>query len=359
MKKQFTRFAKLALFFTFLVTLAGSVVRMTGSGMGCPDWPRCFGYYIPPSNPAQLDFHPEHDYRKGMMIIKNDTLWRALNDFRSGNGFDHANWEKYPKHDYAKFVVAHTWTEYINRLSGATMGLVVLGLFITSFVWYREKPLLTMLSTGMLLLTGFQAWLGALVVSSHLAPVKITIHMLAVLVLLVLIQLILKINRQLQAPIQNAQAHQIATSQPIVFTLRNWFLLALLLTTVQIVLGTEVREAIDQIASNAGNTGRETWVNQLPFTFYIHRSFSILLLLINGWLLIKARQSGNQRTGSFALIAICILVMEVLAGIILSYADFPAIVQPLHLLLGLMLFAAQFECWLSLGKDQISESPSA
>ncbi|MFB0905324.1 MAG: COX15/CtaA family protein, partial [Nonlabens sp.] len=53
----------------YLIIVAGAVVRMTGSGMGCPDWPKCFGYWIPPTEQAELDFSPETPYKEGMVII--------------------------------------------------------------------------------------------------------------------------------------------------------------------------------------------------------------------------------------------------------------------------------------------------
>jgi cytochrome c oxidase assembly protein subunit 15 len=337
-KVLFGLFAKICFTITFLVILAGSVVRTTQSGMGCPDWPRCFGYYIPPVDPSRLDFHPGEPYNKGMMIIRNDTLWRAVEDFTAGDFFSRVNWEKYPKHNYARFVVAHTWIEYINRLLGALMGLFVLVLFICSFAWLKQKPLLTVLSGGMLLLTGFQGWLGALVVSSNLAPVKITVHMLAALALLIIIQLIL----------HKSLIHKMANRAVREYNLRRLVLLALVLTVSQIILGTSVREAVDSIAAREAYTGREGWIGQLPSVFLFHRSFSILILIFNGWILYRAISSSNSRALKFVVLTCALLLLEVLAGILLNYADFPAWVQPLHLLLSMLVFSAQFEAWLSL-----------
>ena len=77
MKKQLPLFVKLSLISVYVIFLAGSVVRMTGSGMGCPDWPKCFGYFIPPTSEEQITWQPNTDYKKGMIIIKDETLYVA------------------------------------------------------------------------------------------------------------------------------------------------------------------------------------------------------------------------------------------------------------------------------------------
>jgi cytochrome c oxidase assembly protein subunit 15 len=170
----------------YLVIFAGAFVRLTGSGMGCPDWPKCFGYYIPPTE-QQITIRCWKEYDKGQVIIKEEALLVAKNDFISKSSFDSNNWEKYTKHDYAIFNPIHTWVEYINRLLGALAGIACIITFILSF-GYRKKTII-LLTFLICVLMGFQAWLGKTVVDSVLNPFKITTHMLAAL-LIVALQLI-------------------------------------------------------------------------------------------------------------------------------------------------------------------------
>jgi len=72
MKNKFRKLSKISLTLIYLVIVAGAIVRMTGSGMGCPDWPKCFGYYIPPTESKQLLFKANNYYEKGMMILLDD-----------------------------------------------------------------------------------------------------------------------------------------------------------------------------------------------------------------------------------------------------------------------------------------------
>ena len=182
---------KIALVLVYLVIVAGAVVRMTGSGMGCPDWPKCFGYYIPPTQESELLFQADRDYKRGQVIIIDESLKVAKSDFTSAEHYNPENWENYTRHDYAIFNPSHTWTEYINRLVGALAGLAVLIMAVLSFRKWKTRKRLCILSWLSVFLMVFQAWLGATVVYSVLAPVRITLHMVMALVIVAILLYIL------------------------------------------------------------------------------------------------------------------------------------------------------------------------
>ena len=175
-----------------LVIFAGSMVRMTGSGMGCPDWPKCFGYLIPPTTEKDVFWKSNFNYKKGVMILRNEKFYSAKIDFLSSNEFILSNWLEYTKHDYNEFSVMNTWFEFINRFIGAIAGLSTLIMFLFSFNFLKTKPVVTIMSFVVVLSMLFQAWLGKLVVDSNLSPYKITVHMLMAIVILSLIIFIYK-----------------------------------------------------------------------------------------------------------------------------------------------------------------------
>jgi len=294
--------------------------------MGCPDWPKCFGYYIPPTEQSELLFTSGKEYDKGQVIIKEESLLVAKTDFVSTSNFDEANWEKYTKHDYAIFNPIHTWVEYINRLLGALAGIACVITFGLSFGYWKENKKIIMLTFLICALMGFQAWLGKTVVDSVLNPFKITTHMLAAL-LIVALQLIV---------IYGVKENK----KTIVFNKKfNLILIAsLLLTIVQIVLGTSVREHVDHISE----TGAPSimWLQNPTLSFYIHRSFSIIVLLTNLYLLFlnKKLVLGFTKLNW----VFYILLIEIASGISMYYFDFPFGTQTIHIVLATLLFGIQF-----------------
>ena len=334
MNNLFNLLVKTSLVLIYLVIIAGAIVRMTGSGMGCPDWPKCFGYLIPPTEKSELIFSSFHDYNKGEMIILNsEKLYSATNDFKSNEAIDLNNWSLFEKHDYVVYDPLHTWVEYINRLIGALAGIPILLFTLISVYYWRDYKHLTLISILTVLGMGFQAWLGKTVVDSNLAPYKITIHMLMALVIVGLI-LSLIIHTKKSKSVNNK-------------LFKNLIIFSITLTLIQVVLGTQVREFVDEKVKLIGYD-KANWLTDVPIKFYIHRSFSIIVLIVNFYLLYlnkKLRLGFNKVNYIILLIGV-----EILTGILMYYFDFPVLSQPIHLVIATIIFGLQFyillEYWL-------------
>lgn len=326
MKKKFLKSAKVSLVLVYLVIFAGAFVRLTGSGMGCPDWPKCFGYYIPPTEKQELLFTPGKEYDKGQVIIKEEYLLVAKTDFIAKTKFETSNWEKYTKHDYAIFNPIHTWVEYINRLLGALAGIACFVTFIFSFGFWKEKKKLVFLSFLICILMGFQAWLGKTVVDSELNPFKITTHMLVALIIISFqLYLIHAVKKKKASFLLDAKFNKI-------------LFITIGLTIIQIILGTSVREHVDTISETGAP--KILWLQNPTFTFYLHRSFSILVLLTNFYLFTRNRklQLHLQKINMVMIL----ITIEIFSGIAMYYLDFPFGTQTIHIVLATLLFGFQF-----------------
>jgi heme a synthase len=328
MKKYFLKTAKITLILVYLVIIAGALVRMTGSGMGCPDWPKCFGYYIPPTDIKELLWTPNHIYKENQVIIKDQKLWVATADFKTTNAFVASHWRAYTKHDYAIFNATQTWIEYLNRLAGALAGIAVFLMAVFAIGYWKTNKKITLLSWFAVFLMGFQGWLGARVVYSVLNPVKITIHMMvALLIVAVLLYLIRQTKNN------NTAVNDDATFKKVLMS-------TLILTLFQIILGTQVRQFVDNQVKIWGYEQMQKVLENPTITFYIHRSFSLLILALNGFLWFRNQKLhlGFQKiNGVLILIAI-----EIGTGMAMYYLDFPYTSQPIHLVIASLLFGVQW-----------------
>lgn len=339
--KSFIRWAKIALVLIYLVIIAGATVRMTGSGMGCPDWPKCFGYYIPPTQVEELLWEPYHEYKKGQVIIKDNKLWVANADFTSNEMYQPSRWSEYTKHDYAEFNVYHTWVEYINRLCGALAGVACLILFILSFKYWRTKKSVVLWAAIVLFLLLFNAWLGATVVYSVLNPVRITVHMIAALLnvaaLIYLIYLATKPTTVSSLKFDKS------------FHIFTW--IAMFLSLIQIGLGTQVRQFIDEQTRN-GITDVAVWLQNPDLTFYTHRTFSFVIFFVNLYLFLRNKRLnlGNTKINWIMLL----LLLEILTGVLMYYIHFPFGTQAAHLVLAALMYGLQFAIIIETSKKYIN-----
>ena len=322
----------------YIVILAGGTVRMTGSGMGCPDWPKCFGYLIPPTDRLDIEWKKNHNYKKNQIIIFNDSLIYANKDFKSIDYIGRENWSNYTKHDYSKFNVYHTWIEYINRLIGAIAGLSVLILFINSLKFIKKRKSITLVALLSLIGILFQAWLGKTVVDSNLLAGKITIHMLmAILIVSLLFILLSKLN---------------VKESNLIFSryISNLTLISLVFLIIQIVSGTEVRQFIDIEMLSNNYSDKNKWLMNPPDSFYFHRSFSIIIFIVNSLILIKLKKMIID-SEIFKIIMILLLI-QILTGIIMYYFNFPFSTQPIHLLISSLIIGFQVYFYVLLNKKK-------
>jgi cytochrome c oxidase assembly protein subunit 15 len=336
-KHRFQRINLLSIILLFVLILAGGVVRSTGSGMGCPDWPKCFGRYIPPVSADQLPENYEQKYVDGRMA-KNQRFANTL------DVFGYSDLAKRLREDrsilvHEEFNAARTWTEYVNRLIGAASGIFLLLTAIYSFTYSDKNKLIPFLSVFNLILIGFQAWLGSIVVSTNLVAWIITVHLLLALAILAICIATYHLARASGRP-----ALRVNTITYIIT------IAALILSIVQITFGTEVRERIDAVATRLQDGYRSTWITNAGKIFTDHRDLALLVLAVNLvlYLLIRRgfnRHSIQQQIMSFSFLMV---VLQIVTGIALAYLALPPVAQAGHILLASLLFGAQFYLLLNL-----------
>lgn len=280
----------------FLIIVAGVTVRVLGAGMGCPDWPTCYGQLIPPLHESQLPA----DYRERYAVAG-----------RLAEPFDPLK----------------TWAEYLNRLVSVVAGLGVV--VMVGYTWLflrKERHLLVYVSLVPVLLL-VQALLGWRVVATYLAEHLITVHMLFSVLLTGLVLLI--------------WAHTFALRErPLQGEWRwygwlgvvSWFLLL-----GQVLLGAGLRAAISQ---KGVEQGLDTVL------FYVHRSFSWLVLA--GWAYFHwrlyrepVRQPLARRWAIWTTLA---LLFQIVTGAGMAYVAFLPILQVVHLVSALFALNAGFIC---------------
>ena len=331
MKNRFPTIVKITLVSLYLIFLAGSIVRMTGSGMGCPDWPKCFGYYIPPTSEEQITWQPNSTYEEGMIIIKDEVLFVAEQEVKTASVFNEKNWEEYTKHEYATFNKFHTWVEYINRLVTVVSGFIFLFLLAGSLKFRKENKWIPIISFTAFFLMLVEAVLGKMVVDSNLKPTMITIHMVIGLLIIGLVLRLLFIIRKEK------------TSYKYHALFNKLLIISVVFSLIQIAMGTQVRQFIDEQVKLFGFENKEYSLMNPSFKFYFHRSFTIAIILVNfGLFYLNQVHSLGYKLVKWILL---LLFLETITGILMYYAEFPLGTQAIHLLSGALLFGVQFYLW--------------
>lgn len=331
--RLFTKFSLLTLVAVYVLVLVGGIVRSSGSGMGCPDWPKCFGNWVPPTDVSQLppDYKEVYTQKRAK---KNERFARYL----TALGLDETAHKILNDESVLKetaFNKEKTWIEYVNRLVGVLVGLLILGTFILSVKFLKTDKKIFFVALISLLLVMFQGWIGSIVVSTNLVPWTITLHMFLALVMIAL--LIFLVYRT-----KYSWGDTLEVPNKGVFLA---VLIGCMLTSlIQIALGTQVRETIDVIAASFDYTNRDLWIESIGMPFLIHRSFSWVILLLHLSLVYLLYKGSVRSQLTFWLVGI--VLFTIFTGVIMAYFAIPAVVQPVHLLLGTLVFGLQFLLFL-------------
>ena len=337
----------------YLLILVGGVVRSTGSGMGCPDWPKCFGQWIPPTEASQLPPNYKEVYT-AQRVAKNQKLAQKLQrlGFAQVAGSIFAHPTQYIETD---FNPVKTWIEYVNRLLGALIGIFVFLTVVSALPLLRHDRSIFWLALASFLLTGVQGYLGSLVVSTNLLPVMVTVHMALALVIVAL--LLYAVDRarwgSRRHSLEVVKEEDTIIGRPNA-AVQGWLWMALMLTFWQIILGTQVRERVDIVSAAAGYVGRENWISQLGTLFSIHRTVSAVVVLLNVYVGYELWQLGQAHLRRLVVATMALIGLEVLAGIVLASFALPAVVQPVHLTLATALFGVQFLGLLAVARARKS-----
>lgn len=310
---------RIALFMVITLIFIGGLVRATGAGLGCPDWPRCWGSWWPPESAGAISLDK----------INPAKLPAEFRDAPDARVF--FNKEK-------------MWIEYLNRLWGVLSGFSVIAMVVAAMGRLRERPSYFFLSFATLLAMGFQGWLGALVVRSGLKQNMITIHMAMALVILALI---LFTSWVAHGKIRLAAGASVPLRRKL--SLVTWLLLAT--TLVQVLGGTHVRELLDHVADTRIDLPRALWIHQIGIFDHFHRAFSWTVFLSAGGLWWLTRRHWRPME-SRARLAFSLVLVQLGLGISLAYFSLPPASQFLHLGVAAALAALAFRLVLDLVPGQ-------
>ncbi len=337
-EQRFIRINFITIIVTLLVILAGGIVRSTGSGMGCPDWPKCFDQYVPPTHVSQLPADYKEKYIDGR-LKKNEKFAHLLENLGKSDLAERIRNDEtiaLPE----EFNPAKTWTEYINRLTGVALGIFLIITAITSFTYRKSAKRLVVLSVLNIFVVGLQGWLGSIVVSTNLMQWIVTVHMLLALVILSILIYTYTYAKHLHK--------ERSVIMYRILWLKGFLAFTIVITIGQIVLGTEVREFIDTIAKSLNFGARNTWIAKVGDIFTYHRDLAILVAVCNFvvYKMVIDRFSGKAwplMTANYIMIT---LLIQIASGLVLSYFSLPPYAQTIHLVFSMVMFSLQYYLFL-------------
>jgi heme a synthase len=308
------RLALISIILLIVLIFAGAVVRVTGSGLGCPDWPTCWGKLVPPTHVEQVD--------REKLAADVPRFKKAAERF--GRDPDQITVDSLLK----EFDGTQTWIEFINRLLALP---VLLANFLLMLVCIKTSNLKKQ-GIAAFFLVIISALTGIIVVASGLHAGVVTIHMALAFLQLFLLTYMLWAGGK-----GSARSRIHGTSRPQVMIL-------LACVMIEWALGSQIREMTDRLQMERGVDSRATWIHEISesLLYLIHRSFSWSILIAALWLGFKVRWQGFVPR-----LVLLIVGALMIMGLILSTSGIHAVIQVLHVGLAGILVSAVFYWWLA------------
>jgi|TARA_B100001540_G_scaffold41475_1_gene36832 cytochrome c oxidase assembly protein subunit 15 len=272
---------KLSILFTYALIFIGGFVRVTDSGLGCPDWPKCFDGWYPPLSIADIP----------------DDFTQYYDNYNCTDG-----------ETCEQFDISKAWIEYLNRLFGAITGIVITIMLFHLFKLKSNYKIAFYCALGAFVLTGIEGLIGKFVVTSHLEGNIITIHLLLALIIVSLLIISYSlINFKKQSIYKTEQVNIV-----------KWIFVFMI---VGIVLGTQVRESIENFIPLA---------MMGPFK-YVHSFLGLGTLMMTGVLWNKVQDDLQITTKREIKWLLNILVIQIGTGYFLVFGGLPSYAKLIHM----------------------------
>jgi len=285
---RFQRWAFATTAATYGLIGVGGLVRASGSGLGCPDWPKCFDRWIPPLSAADV-----------------------------------------PKHiDPALFNFAKAWTEYANRLIGVAVGILIFVTLVLAIRHHKNDKHVLWPTALSFLLVGFEGWLGGQVVAAQLAPIVLSAHLAVALVI--------------GGLLTYATVCAMIPAAPAPAWRRNlgrWTLAVIVLALAQVALGAIIRGEVQLLGKASPQVPRDAWLGLVGSAYRVHSTMSVVVVAAVSALIWRVFQHPAPLLRKTGLITIAVLALQPITGLGLAWFDLPAVLQVLHLWLGSLLVA--------------------
>ncbi len=285
--KSFLRLSIIATLGTYLLIFIGGLVRVSGAGLGCPDWPHCFGGWIPPLSLDQLP----------------------------------------PDVNPIMFNVALAWIEWLNRLAGMIVGLFIAATAVVAIIKYRHVKRILIPAILAALLVAFQGWQGGMVVLSELNPMSVSLHLIiAIIIVSLLTYMTQQVNFLEVGYPEDRGAYPNSVHKSIMIL---W-----IIGFVQVLLGAWLRGSVETLVAEHPLANDGQLLSMLSHMKYVHLLIGIVIavgVFQVGHLVFKSTSKPSMLVRYAIWLLFILIALQLVVGSGLIAIALPPLLQLFHL----------------------------